>query len=616
MEAPGVDAVVLGAVVLGPVVLVVTFGAVVAREVLVARAVAPLRGLAATERFVACFCARLLVCRALAARRLGRSLTPALEGGVLGTTTVVVRGTDVGVLPAVVVTFTTRWGAIRNSSALRIGASGFRGAWGARSATSACEATTEATAATVGVPAGTRFGLVVGAVVGAVVGTVVSAVVVVEGAGAVVDVVLGWLESVGSASASGVSGVPVGSSVLVVGDVVGLVVGDVVSGEVVVDVGGVVGVVLVVGLGVRTGVVGVAPGVVMTVVTCSTTVGVAASATSSLAALAATVTSASTTGALSEVTTPAEASVVETAAGTVAASAGVRLVRNVWVVTALTSDGVALLAVAAVAALRASVAALDTAVRTARSTAGVRVDCTESSCCLGTTADSVLLTASTTIWRVELASWSDMSPMATTRGGGVTGAGGVVGCVVRLGVVGPVGRVVDDGRELPLGRCTAVPPFSPRSDGLTVKPDPGAVPRGRVVVLVLGLANGMASTTPGPRSPWSPGCSAPSPALVGMNPSTATPVSVWEEPAATAAAGAPERTAREPVAPARAWRAREVGRPLMSSSRSGVSVVRSASPGRSRVLGILVAACPSSGGDVGRTGVRLERFSPPYRLEN
>ena len=198
-----------------------------------------------------------------------------------------------------------------------------------------------------------------------------------------------------------------------------MVVGDVVG------VGIVVG--LVVGLGVSTGVVGVAPGVVMTVVTCSTTLAVATSATCSLLVLAATVTRASTTEAGPAATMPAVASVVDTAAGTVAARAGARLLRKTCVVTALTWAGVALPAVAAVAALRASVAAEETAERTARSTAGVRLACTDNSCWGAITADRDELTALTTIWRAELASWSERSPTATTSGGGVTGAPGAVG---------------------------------------------------------------------------------------------------------------------------------------------------------------------------------------------
>jgi hypothetical protein len=281
----------------------------------------------------------------------------------------------------------------------------------ASAATSACDVVTDETASAFAVVTDSAGA---GTVVGPVVPPVLDPEVVAhpEAPGS----------SVGSASASGSSGVPVGSSVLVldprlgsVGDVLGDVLGEVL-GVVLGDVVSVGAVVDVVGVGVSTGVVAVAPGVVMTVVTCSTTVGVATSATSLLAALAATVTRASTTGALYRLTMPAVARVDETATGTVAARAGARLLRKTWVVTALTSSGEALPAVAAVAALRASFAAEETADRTARSTAGVRRDSTVSSWRGFITADSEELTALTTICRAELAWVSVRSPIATMIG--------------------------------------------------------------------------------------------------------------------------------------------------------------------------------------------------------
>jgi hypothetical protein len=371
-----------------------------------------------------------------------------------------------------------------------------------------------------------------------------------------------------AASASGDSGVPVGS---VLGDVVGDVVDDGlvdglvdVVGDVVVDVVSVgAGDVEEVAVGVRTGVVGVAPGVVMTVVTCSTTVGVVTSATSSLAELAATVTRASTTGALCGVTTPAVVRVVDTATGTVAASAGARLLRKTWMVTALTWSGDALSAVAAVAALSASFAAEETADRTARSTAGVKVACTDSSCRRFMTADREELTALTTICRAELAWVSERPPIGTTIDGGTAGVRPLLELGVGTAGVGADERVADeDGRtEPPLGtsrRPVRVPP--------TVKLPPGTL--GRVLRWVVGVVTGIASTVPGLRSPWVPEGRPASAEPPGMKPSTATAVRVSEETAATAAAGTPERTASDADG-VRWWRAREVARPLMSSSRSG-----------------------------------------------
>jgi hypothetical protein len=353
-----------------------------------------------------------------------------------------------------------------------------RGACGASDATSGWETTTEDS--NVGaVAAATRAE------------SVVALVVESEAAGSTGPVV----SPSGSASGFGVSGVPVGWSVplvcVIVGDCVVDVVGVVgvtvpvvgvlgvvvVLGAVVGDVDGVAvtevdGVGEVVGVGVSTGVVGVAPGVVMTVVTCSTTLAVATSATCVLVVLAATVTRASTTEAEPVVTTPAVASVDDTAAGTVAARAGVRLLRKTWVVTALTSAGLALPALAAVAALRASVAAEETAERTARSTAGVSDACTDSSCCGRITVDSEELTALTTIWRAELASSSERSPTATTSGGGVTGRPGTTG-----ETIGPDGAVEREVAELALpdGRCSTPEPLvAPRVvDVPTVNADPG-----------------------------------------------------------------------------------------------------------------------------------------------
>jgi hypothetical protein len=373
----------------------------------------------------------------------------------------------------------------------------------------------------------------------------------------------GSASSVASASAFGDSGVPVGCSVPVsipasgLGSVVvpvsdeaspvGSVLVDVLVvgvGDVVVDVVSVGSVdVEGVGVGVSTGVVGVAPGVVMTVVTCSTTAGVVTSATSSLAELAATVTSASTTGALCVVTTPAVVRVVDTATGTVAARAGARLLRKTWVVTALTWSGDALSAVAAVAALSASFAAEETADRTARSTAGVRVACTESSCRGFMTADREELTALTTICRAELACCSERPPIATTIGAGTTGGRSVL----EVGV-GTAGVVADEPVLEPDGRAEPPPELirRPVPELRTEKLPSGTL--GLVLLGVCGLEKGIASTTPGLRSPCAPEGRPASAEPPGMKPSTATPVRVSEETAATAAAGAPERTASEAAA--------------------------------------------------------------------
>jgi hypothetical protein len=173
-------------------------------------------------------------------------------------------------------------------------------------------------------------------------------------------------------------------------------------------------------------------------------------------------------------------------------------------------------------------------------------------------------TALTTTCRAELASWSGRPPTAMTIGGGLTGPR--PGCVR---VVGPAGvgaeeRAGDDGRRaVPLvldGGCRRSVP-----DRVTVKPARGD----DALVDVVGLEKGMASTTPGARSP-STGEPVPNAEPLGMKPSTATPVSVSEDTAATAAAGTPERMASEAVAEVRWWRALDVARRLMSSSRSGV----------------------------------------------
>jgi hypothetical protein len=417
--------------------------------------------------------------------------------------------------------------------------------------------TTDDTARGVVVTAGASVDTSDGTVVGPVVDPLVAKALDPDGAAEA----SGSASSVASASACGDSGVPVGCSapvsvltsgldslVVPLGDAspvgsglvdalvdgVGDVVVDVVSvGSV--DVEGV-------GVGVSTGVVGVAPGVVMTVVTCSTTVGVVTSATSSLAELAATVTRASTTGALCVVTTPAVVRVVDTATGTVAARAGARLLRKTWVVTALTWSGDALSAVAAVAALSASFAAEETADRTARSTAGVRVACTESSCRGVMTADREELTALTTICRAELACCSERPPIATTIGAGTTGGRSVL----EVGV-GTAGVVADEPVLEPDGRAEPPPELirRPVPELRTEKLPPGTL--GLVLLGVCGLEKGIASTTPGLRSPCAPEGRPASAEPPGMKPSTATPVRVSEETAATAAAGAPERTASEAV---------------------------------------------------------------------
>jgi hypothetical protein len=133
--------------------------------------------------------------------------------------------------------------------------------------------------------------------------------------------------------------------------------------------------------------------------------------------------------------------------------------------------------------------------------------------------------------------------------------------VLGVGRAGVVRLLDEDGRLDPvvvIRRPVLEPP--------TVKLWPDAPGR----VLDAGaVVKGMASTTPGLRSPWLPGCRPASPDPPGMKPSTATPVSVSEETAATAAAGAPDRIASEAVA-TRWWRARPVARRLISSSRSGV----------------------------------------------
>jgi hypothetical protein len=209
----------------------------------------------------------------------------------------------------------------------------------------------------------------------------------------------------------------------------------------------------------------------------------------------------------------------------------------------------------------------------------------------------------TTICRAELACVSERSPIVTTIGVGAFG----VRPVVEL-VVGADERVRDeDGRaEPPLGPISRWVPEPP-----TVKLRPGTL--GRVLLDAGVVGKGMASTTPGLRSPSVPEGKPASAEPPGMKPSTATPVRVSEDTAATAAAGAPDRTVSEAVA-ARWWRAaRDVARRLMSSSRSVcaglIGVTRSAAV---LLAGLLVprsARCsaPHNGG-VGRSPVRLEPF--------
>jgi hypothetical protein len=158
------------------------------------------------------------------------------------------------------------------------------------------------------------------------------------------------------------------------------------------------------------------------------------------------------------------------------------------------------------------------------------------------TADREELTALTTICRAELACCSERPPIATTIGVGTAGGRSVL--ELGAGTAGVVAdeRVLDgDGRaEPPLGPSRRSVPELP-----TEKLPPGTL--GVVLRDVCGLAKGIASTAPGLRSPWAPEGRPASAEPPGMKPSTATPVRVSEETAATAAAGAPERTASEAV---------------------------------------------------------------------